>query len=626
MVTKLTADLLSQIQEPADLNRLTVEELAQLANEIREFMVEKISRTGGHLSPNLGIVELTLAIHRVFESPYDRIYWDVGHQAYVHKIVTGRQDGFDTLRTFGGMTGYPSRAESEHDFVENSHASVALSYGLGNAMANAKAGNGRYTIAVIGDGALTGGVAYEALNHMAVTKPPNLIIVVNDNGRSYAPTVGGLAALAHLRFDPRYEHAKKLMGRILRSLPIFGDTADELAFRVKEGFKQLVEPATFFDVLGLKYSGTLDGHDIEALEEALENAKDMGEPAIVHVITEKGRGYEPAINDEVEKLHGVGTFDVESGRPTSSELKMTNIAANAVLHAARENEDVIAISAAMVSPTGLGEMAEEFPNRVIDTGIAEQHAVALAAGLAMSGKRPVVALYSTFLQRAFDELMMDVALHNLPVTFLLDRAGVTGPDGPSHHGAFDLSFLRMIPGMTIGAPSDAYELCAMVAAGIEHDGPMAIRFPKNGAGSVPALPVEPIEIGVWEELETGSQVLLLAAGRMVEHAQKAALTLGQQGVSVGVVNARWVKPMDERLLDWVRAYPLVVTLEDNVVSGGFGAGVLEAVSPHGLADRIRVLGLPDAFLPPGSAGDVLKSVGLDAESIATTVSEFVAGR
>ncbi len=621
----MTSELLNQIKEPADLRPLGLTELEQLALEIREFLIEKISRTGGHLSPNLGVVELTLALHRVFDSPADRIYWDVGHQAYVHKMVTGRQDGFDTLRSFGGMAGYPSRAESEHDFIENSHASVTLSYGLGNAIANAAEGNGRYTVAVIGDGALTGGVAYEALNHIAVSKPPNLIIVVNDNGRSYAPTVGGLAALAHLRFDPRYEHAKKLMGRILRSLPIVGDTADELAFRVKEGFKQLVEPATFFDVLGLKYSGTLDGHDFEALEEAFENAKDMGEPAIVHVITEKGRGYEPAINDEVEKLHGVGTFDVQSGKPTSSELKMTNIAAGAVLSEARQNRDIIAISAAMISPTGLNEMASEFPDRVIDTGITEQHAVALAAGLAMSGKRPVVALYSTFMQRAFDELMMDVALHNLPVTFLLDRAGVTGPDGPSHHGAFDLSFLRMIPGMTIGAPSDAHELCAMVATGVRHDGPLAIRFPKNGAGSVPSLPVDPIEIGVWEEIDSGSQVLLLATGRMVEHAQKAASTLGQKGVSAGVVNARWVKPMDGRLLDWVRSYPLVVTLEDNVVSGGFGAGVLEAVSPHGLGGRIRVLGLPDAFLPPGSAGDVLKSVGLDADSIASTVLEFVAG-
>ncbi|MDH5371498.1 MAG: 1-deoxy-D-xylulose-5-phosphate synthase [Acidimicrobiia bacterium] len=621
----MTTSFLSQIREPADLKELGPDDLTQLASEIREFMIEKISRTGGHLSPNLGIVELTLALHRVFESPLDRIYWDVGHQAYVHKIVTGRQGGFDSLRTFGGMTGYPSRAESQHDFVENSHASVALSYGLGNAIANAEAGNGRYTVAVIGDGALTGGVAYEALNHIAVTRPPNLIIVVNDNGRSYAPTVGGLAALAHLRFDPRYEHAKKLMGRILRSLPIVGDTADELAFRLKESLKQLVEPATFFDVLGLKYSGTLDGHDFEALEEGLEHAKDMGEPAIVHVITEKGRGYEPAINDEVEKLHGVGTFDVQSGRPTSSELKMTDIAARAVLHAARENEDVIAISAAMVSPTGLSEMAEEFPDRVIDTGIAEQHAVALAAGLAMSGKRPVVALYSTFLQRAFDEVVMDVALHDLPVTFLLDRAGVTGPDGPSHHGAFDLSFLRMIPGMTIGAPSDATELCAMVAAGIAHDGPTAIRFPKSGAGTIPELPVEPIEIGVWEELESGSDVLLLATGRMVEIGQKASLTLAQRGVSAGLINARWVKPMDERLIDWIDAYPLVITLEDNVVAGGFGAGVLEAASAHDLAGRIRIIGIPDEFLPPGSAGEVIKSIGLDAESIAERVAGWIAG-
>ncbi|MDF1594814.1 MAG: 1-deoxy-D-xylulose-5-phosphate synthase [Acidimicrobiia bacterium] len=618
-------NFLEHIQDPEDLRSLDVDELEQLAAEIRQFMVEKISRTGGHLSPNLGIVELTLALHRVFESPDDRIYWDVGHQAYVHKIVTGRQGGFDSLRSFGGMTGYPSRAESDHDFVENSHASVSLSYALGNAISNAEAGNGRYTIAVIGDGALTGGVAYEALNHIAVTRPPNLIIVVNDNGRSYAPTVGGLAALAHLRFNPRYEHAKKLTGRVLRSLPIVGDTADELAFRLKESLKQLVEPATVFDVLGLKYSGILDGHDFQAMEEALEHAKDMGEPAIVHVITDKGRGYEPAINDEVEKLHGVSAFDVESGRPNNSELKMTDIAAMAVLHAARQNEDVVAISAAMVSPTGLGEMAGEFPDRVIDTGIAEQHAVALAAGLAMSGKRPVVAVYSTFLQRAFDEVVMDVAMHNLPVTFLLDRAGVTGPDGPSHHGAFDLSYLRMIPGMTIGAPSDARELCAMVAAGVTHEGPMAIRFPKGGADTIPELPVEPLEIGTWEELESGSDVLLLATGRMVELAQKAQLTLAQQGVSVGLINARWVKPMDERLVDWVRAYPMVVTLEDNVISGGFGAGVLETVSLDGLADRIRIMGIPDEFLPAGSAGEIMKSIGLDAESIAERVLGLVSG-
>jgi 1-deoxy-D-xylulose-5-phosphate synthase len=618
-------NFLEHIQDPADLRSLDVDELEQLAAEIRHFMVEKISRTGGHLSPNLGIVELTLALHRVFESPDDRIYWDVGHQAYVHKIVTGRQGGFDSLRSFGGMTGYPSRAESDHDFVENSHASVSLSYALGNALSNAEVGNGHYTIAVIGDGALTGGVAYEALNHIAVTRPPNLIIVVNDNGRSYAPTVGGLAALAHLRFNPRYEHAKKLTGRVLRALPIVGDTADELAFRLKESLKQLVEPATVFDVLGLKYSGILDGHDFQAMEEALEHAKDMGEPAIVHVITDKGRGYEPAINDEVEKLHGVSAFDVESGRPTNSELKMTDIAAMAVLHAARQNEDVVAISAAMVSPTGLGEMAGEFPDRVIDTGIAEQHAVALAAGLAMSGKRPVVAVYSTFLQRAFDEVVMDVAMHNLPVTFLLDRAGVTGPDGPSHHGAFDLSYLRLIPGMTIGAPSDARELCAMVAAGVTHEGPMAIRFPKGGAGTIPELPVEPIEVGIWEELEFGSDVLLLATGRMVELAQKARLTLAQQGVSVGLVNARWVKPMDERLVDWVRSYPMVVTLEDNVISGGFGAGVLETVSLHGLADRIRIMGIPDEFLPAGSAGEIMKSIGLDAESIAERVLGLVNG-
>ncbi len=608
--------LLETIEQPSDLRSLTYEELGVLSAEIRAFLLEAISKTGGHLSPNLGIVELTLALHRVFESPKDRLIWDVGHQAYVHKLVTGRRN-FGDLRGYGGLSGYPSRAESPHDFVENSHASTSLSYALGHALTDPD----YWTIAVIGDGALTGGMAYEALSHIAVASPRRLIIVVNDNGRSYAPTVGGLASLAnlaHYRFDRRYEWAKRTTGRILRGLPIVGDVADELAMRFKEAVKQVVEPSTVFDILGLKYSGRIDGHDIPLLEDTFQRAKEYDEPVVVHVVTEKGSGYQPAIDDDVEKLHGVGRFDVSTGRPLSSEMKYTDVVGKALLDAARRMPDLIGISAAMISSTGLADMAEEFPERVIDTGIAEQHAVTLAAGLAMAGKRPVVAIYSSFLQRAFDQVAMDVALHDLPVVFLLDRAGVTGPDGPSHHGALDLGYLRMIPNMVIGAPADAEELCGMLETALHYDGPVAIRYPKASAAGLPVLPVDPVPIGLWEEIASGEDVLFLAAGRLVETAHKAAATLEQHGISCSVVNARWVKPLDGRLANWVGAHRLTITIEDNVTAGGFGAAVLESLSTVGLADRVRMIGLPDLFLPAGSSTSVIKAVGLDVETITET--------
>ncbi len=610
--------LLDEINEPADLRALTFSQLSELSDEIHSFLVDTISRTGGHLSPNLGIVELTLALHRVFDSPRDRIIFDVGHQAYVHKIVTGRRDGFSVLRQTGGLSGYPSRSESPHDWVENSHASTSLSYALGHALVDPD----NWTVAVIGDGALTGGMAMEALNHIAVVRPERLIIVINDNGRSYAPTVGGLAMLAslsHLRLDPRYEFAKKTTGRVLRGLPVVGDTADELAMRFKEALKQMLEPSTVFDALGLKYTGRIDGHDIPLLVETLERARTFEEPVVVHVVTEKGNGYQPAIDDDIEKLHGVGKFDVATGAPLSSELKLTDVAGKALLAAARRRPELVAISAAMISSTGLGDMADVFPDRVIDVGIAEQHAVTLAAGMAMSGMHPVVAIYSSFLQRAFDQIVSDVALHDLPVVFLLDRAGITGPDGASHHGAFDLSYLRMIPNLAVAAPADAADLCAVMEAAFEHDGPVAIRFPKAAASSIPALPVTPSPIGVWDEVRTGTDVLFLAAGRMVETAQKAAAALEAHGISCGVVNARWVKPLDDRLADWVGSVPAVITLEDNAAAGGFGSAVLEALAGTGLADRVHVVGIPDRFLPFGSEADITRSVGLDTDSIVERV-------
>ncbi|MGH8870392.1 MAG: 1-deoxy-D-xylulose-5-phosphate synthase [Acidimicrobiia bacterium] len=610
--------ILETISSPADLRGLSKDELDSLAEEIRSFILDKVSKTGGHLSPNLGVVELTLALHRVFDSPTDRFIWDVGHQAYVHKLVTGRMGDFDRLRHTGGLSGYPSREESEHDFVENSHASTSLSYALGHALANYPG----YTIAIIGDGALTGGMAYEALNHIAVTRPKRLIVVLNDNGRSYAPTVGGLAALAslaHYRFDPRYEKTKRILGRMLRGLPLVGETADELAGRLKDAVKQVLEPFTVFDALDLKYTGQIDGHDIELLEDTFRTAKRYDRPVVVHVVTEKGNGYQPAIEDELEKLHGVGSFDLATGKALKHELKLTDVAGKAVAEAAATRPDLVGISAAMVTTAGLMQMWERFPDRVFDTGIAEQHAVTLAAGMAMAGKRPVVTVYSAFLQRAFDQIVDDVALHNLPVTFLIDRAGITGPDGPSHHGVFDISYLRMIPNMVVGVPADATELCAMIETAVDHDGPIAIRYPKGAAVSVPSVPVTALPVGEGELLSEGADVLLVAAGRMVETAEKAAVDLRGAGLSVGVVNARWVKPLDPRIMEWAASARHVVTLEDNVVAGGFGAAVMEAFSDAGLVKDITCIGIPDHFLPFGSPSDIANTIGLDPDSVVSRV-------
>ncbi len=613
--------LLESLDLPADLEGLDERALADLGDEIRSFMLEVISQNGGHLSPNLGVVELTIALHTVFDSPTDRIIWDVGHQSYPHKLLTGRFKEFPTLRQESGMSGYPSRAESAHDFVENSHASTSLSYAAGLALARGE-GDDSYVVAVIGDGALTGGMAYEALNHIAQLSPERLIIVINDNGRSYAPTVGGLAAhLAALRVNPAYERSKEILGEMARRIPVVGETTDEALHRMKEAIKQVLQPATFLDVLGIKYTGPIDGHDLEVLEATLDRAKQFKEPVVVHVVTEKGRGYAPA-RDESERTHGVGAFDLGTGDAHSNGIGFTDAAEAIIADAAERNPDVIAITAAMGSATGLGRLAREHPNRVIDVGLAEQHAVTLASGLAMGGRRPIVCIYSTFLQRAFDQLVTDVALHDLPVVFMIDRAGITGSDGPSHHGAFDLAYMRMVPGLSIAAPSTAEELAGMLATALDHPGPVGIRYPKAGVDSLPQSPPVPIPLGEWEELRSGSDVLILAVGRMVSVASKAAAMLEEEGLSCGLVNARWVKPLDPRLLEWAEQYQQIFTLEDGVVSGGFGSAVLGALAPSGLAGRVRVLGLPDAFLPPGNANAILSELGLDAEGV---VARILAG-
>lgn len=619
--------ILETIHSPADLKALDQPRLDRLADEVRAFLVEQTSKTGGHLSPNLGVVELTFALHRVFDSPKDAIVWDTGHQAYVHKLVTGRAKDFATLRQGGGLSGYPSRSESKHDLVENSHASTSLSYALGIAEARLRKKVAGFVIAVIGDGALTGGMAYEALNQIAHLQPPNLIIVINDNGRSYAPTVGGLARhLSQLRVDPRYERIKDDISRLLRDLPLVGSTADQAAYRVKEGLKQLLQPSTIFESLGIKYAGLVNGHDEPALEEVLSRAKRLGEPVVVHVVTEKGHGYSPAVEDEVDKLHGVSAFDPLTGRPRSTELKYTDVFGEALMSAAAKRPEVCAITAAMASSTGLLNFAKEFPDRFFDVGICEQHAVTFAAGLAMAGMHPVVCIYSTFLARAFDQTIMDVALHKLPVVFVIDRAGVTGPDGASHHGIFDLSYLRLIPNLKIAAPADATELCALLETALAADGPIAIRYPSGPVPATPDLPVEPLPIGRWEELRKGSDAVMFAVGRMVGIALEAAERLEMQNVSCAVVNARWVKPVDPRIVDWARSHPVVVTVEDNVGAGGFGGAVLETLAPHGLAGRVRTIALPDEFLPQGKGSDILRDKGLDAAGIAKTVYAAVKGR
>jgi 1-deoxy-D-xylulose-5-phosphate synthase len=618
--------VLDRIREPRDLRVLSSSDLRRLAEEIRQFLLVSVSRTGGHLGPNLGVVELTLALHRVFDSPRDRILWDTGHQAYVHKLLTRPREGFARLRKLGGMSGYPNRGESEHDFIENSHASTGLSYAAGMAEAQRGATDAGRVVVVVGDGALTGGMAYEALNNIGHRQTP-VIIILNDNGRSYAPTIGGLARqlAQHLTvLNPTYHRTKNVVDRVLRHVP-GGDTAVEAGRRMKEGLKELVSPRTFFEYLGLKYIGPLDGHNIDDLEGYLRQAERLGYPVVVHVVTRKGRGYGPSEEDEIDRLHAVSAFDVLTAKPLSArKLTYTDVFAEALVSEAEHDDRVVAITAAMGSSAGLGPFAQRFPDRFYDVGIAEQHAVTFAAGLAMSGKRPVVAIYSTFLQRALDQVMMDVCLHRLPVTFVLDRAGITGDDGPSHHGVFDLTFLRTMPGLTLSAASDAQELRDLLHTAIvrQEDSPFAIRYPRGTAVDV-VHPVRVLPPPEWEVIRQGGAALILATGKMVAVAQEASLILDREGLSVTVVNARYVKPLDPRLLTWARRHPLVVTVEDNVATGGFGSAVAEALAGPGIP--VTILAVPDAFIEHGSQVELLHRLGLDAEGVALSIRALVQG-
>jgi len=624
-------ELLGKIRTPADIKQLSQEALGVLAAEIRDFLVEKVSRTGGHLGPNLGAVELTIALHRVFDSPADRILFDTGHQAYVHKILTGRQDGFDGLRQRGGISGYPNQAESEHDIIENSHASTALSYADGLAKAYTMRGENRHVVAVVGDGALTGGMCWEALNNIAAAKQSRLVIVVNDNGRSYAPTIGGLAEhLATLRLNPQYEKVLDLVKDTLGNTPLVGAPLYEALHAIKKGLKDAVAPQAMFEDLGIKYVGPVDGHDIPALERAFGRARHFGGPVIVHAVTRKGYGYPPAENDEDDCLHGPPAFDPETGKPRgSSGPKWTTIFADELVTLAEERSDIVGITAAMAIPTGISKLAARYPDRVFDVGIAEQHAATSAAGLALGGMHPVVAVYATFLNRAFDQVLLDVAMHRLPVTFVLDRAGITGPDGPSHYGIWDLSVFGVVPGLRIAAPRDAVTLREELreAVGVS-DGPTVVRFPTGAvADDLPAVERLGVGLDAVDILHRSGRadVLLVAVGAFGHLGVQAARRISEQGYGVTVVDPRWVRPVQSHLVELAADHRLVVTVEDGIRTGGVGTAVAQALRDADVSTPVRDIGVALDFHPHGSRAELLAELGLTPQDVAREVTGWLSG-
>ncbi|MGD9989629.1 1-deoxy-D-xylulose-5-phosphate synthase [Pseudonocardia sp.] len=621
--------LLSSLRGPRDLRRLGPGELAELAAEIRRFLVSSVSRTGGHLGPNLGVIELTIALHRVFDSPNDTLIWDTGHQAYVHKLLTGRQDGWERLKMTGGLSGYPNRAESEHDVVENSHASTSLSWADGLARAYALKGERRHVVAVIGDGALTGGMAWEALNNIAAAPDRNVVVVVNDNGRSYSPTIGGLAdRLASLRLQPGYERVLDAGKNALRGTPVVGPAIYAGLHALKAGVKDAISPQELFSDLGLKYFGPIDGHDVAAMESALRRARRFGGPVIVHAVTRKGNGYLPAENDAAEQMHSPSAFDPATGLPTGPRTRgWTSVFSEEMVALGERRADVVAMTAAMLGPVGLAKFAETFPERCIDVGIAEQHALTSAAGLARGGLHPVVCLYSTFLNRAFDQLMFDVALHGQAVTLVLDRAGVTGSDGPSHNGMWDLSILGIVPGMRVAAPRDAGTLREELAEAVAvEDGPTALRFPKGAVvESVPAVRRIGNSVDVLAEPAAGAEpptVLMACVGAFAELGVAAAERLAHQGIGVTVVDPRWVLPVPEAMVELAAAHQLVVTVSDCGRHGGFGSALSDLLRANEIDVPSRDVALPQEFLDHGSRSDVLSAVGLTAQDVARRVTEW----
>ncbi|WP_417233594.1 1-deoxy-D-xylulose-5-phosphate synthase [Arthrobacter sp.] len=631
--------LLESIHEPRDLRDLTMAQLQELAEEIRTFLVANVSQTGGHLGPNLGVVELTLGIHRVFDSPRDSAVFDTGHQSYVHKLVTGRQD-FSTLRQQGGLAGYPDRSESVHDIVESSHASSSLSWAEGISRARKLAGEGdRYVVALVGDGALTGGMAWEAVNNIAADPDRRVVIVVNDNGRSYAPTIGGLAeqlaglrqrTLDKVRTHPVYEDTLSWWKDRLQQGGSFSRFTYKSLHATKKGIKDWWAPQGLFEDLGMKYIGPIDGHNLAAVEEALQQARNYEGPVIVHTLTEKGRGYPPALADMADQMHSVGVIDPETGEPVErpGAQSWTSVFGEEIADIADERQDIVALTGAMLIPVGLSAMAERHPERVIDVGIAEQHAMTSAAGMAFGGLHPVVALYATFLNRAFDQLLMDVALHRAGVTIVLDRAGVTGPDGPSHHGMWDMALLQSVPGLALAAPRDATRLREELREAVAiDDAPTVLRFSKGSVGAELDA-IERLEDGVDVLARHGGQekdVLIVAVGSMAGLGLDVASRLEAQGVTSTVVDPRWVLPVARSIIGLAARHRIVVCIEDGVKAGGVGSRIRQEMRAAGVDTALNEVGLPTEFLQHGSRNQVLERVGLTANQIAQDTLAQVLG-
>ncbi len=617
--------MIESIKSPRDLDALTHDQLDALAAEIRSFLVEKVSKTGGHLGPNLGVVELTIAIHRVFESPKDVVLFDTGHQSYVHKILTGRAEKFDKLRQRGGIAGYPNRSESEHDVIENSHASTALSWGDGISRGfSLTQQDNRHVVVVVGDGALTGGMSWEALNNIASQESRNLVIIVNDNERSYSPTIGGVATyLSTLRVTQGYERFLDWGKEVLSKTPVVGTPIYETLHGMKKGIKDIVAPQGMFEDLGLKYMGPIDGHDIAAMEKALTKAKEFGEPILIHAITEKGRGYQPAVEDEAEKFHAVGIVDPETGEPIAkSGTSWTQVFSDELVRIGHKREDIVAITAAMLGPTGLDAFQKHFPERTIDVGIAEQHAVTSAAGMAFTGLHPVVALYSTFLNRAFDQVLLDVALHKAGVTFVLDRSGITGDDGPSHNGMWDLALTGIIPTLHVAAPRDGARLKETLNEAVAiSDAPSLLRFPKGAV--IEDIPAFERRDGI-DVLYRGesADVLLVSVGALAHVAVEAASQAYREGVGVTVIDPRWVKPLPVSLITMAQRYKSVVVLEDGIRHGGIASTISEMFRDAGLMVPIHSIGVPLEFIEHSKRGEVLSDLGITAQNITRSVVEW----
>jgi len=649
---------LADIRQPSDLLNLSIAQLQELAGEIREFIVDAVSETGGHLGSNLGAVELTLALHRVFDSPRDAILWDTGHQSYVHKIVTGRRGGFSKLRTANGLSGYPSREESIHDFIENSHASTVLSYAFGLAVARDTGAtpDRRHVVAVIGDGSMTGGMAYEALNNLGHSNK-RVIIVLNDNGRSYAPTISNLtqadlledeiaalpkakknnritqklaSKLTDIRLNPVYVRRQRKIERFLRDLPLVGTQAERGLDAFKAGVREFLQPPAFFEALGVRYVGPIDGHNIETLEYAFAAAQQRVEegPIVIHVITQKGRGYSPAEDDDEKHLHDAPIFDPIKGPPKSIPTGYTQAFSDTVLKLGEQDQRVVAITAAMPGPTGLIQFQERFPERFFDVGIAEQHAVTAAAGMAMGGLRPIVALYSTFLNRAWDQVVFDVALHRLPVIFCLDRAGITGDDGPSHHGIYDMALLSKVPGMRVLAPSSVQELQQMMSDALQlaDSGPVAIRYPKGRAREVGEREVGSGLAAHQMLADNTNNLCILAVGKLVGAAAEAAASLAATGINITLWDVRSCAPLDPVMIADAATHNIVITVEDGIRDGGIGMAMADAIhaSPNTKA-AVHVLGVPTKFIPQAKPDAILAQLGLDARGIVNQVTGLLKG-